>query len=62
MVSKQGMEPSSLNSSIVNWMEGSTELMCLKKSPCVTDVVSQSCHQHTSSISWGCSAVEMALF
>ena len=32
MVSKKGMKPSSLDSSTVNWMEGSTELMCLRKS------------------------------
>ena len=32
MVSKKGMEPSSLDSSTVNWMEGSTELMCLRNS------------------------------
>ena len=32
MVSKKGMEPSSLDYSTVNWMEGSTVLMCLKNS------------------------------
>ena len=31
-VSKKGMEPSSLDSSTVNWMEGSTELICLRNS------------------------------
>ena len=50
MVSKKGMEPSSLGSSTVNLMEGSTVLMCLRNSSCVTDV-SQRCHQHTSSTS-----------
>ena len=32
MVSGNGMEPSDLVSSIVNWMDGSTELMCFKNS------------------------------
>ena len=32
MVSKKGMEESSLDSSTVNWMEGSIELMCLRNS------------------------------
>ena len=31
MVSKKGMEPSSLLSSTVNFMEGSTLLMCWRK-------------------------------
>ena len=30
IVSKNGMEPSALDSSIVKWTEGSTELVCLK--------------------------------
>ena len=34
MVSKKGMEPSSLSSSIVNFMAGSTLFMCWRK-PCL---------------------------
>ena len=45
MVSKKGMEPSSLDSSTANWMEGSTVLMCLRNSSlchwcCITKVSS----------------------
>ena len=45
MVSRKGMEPSDLDSSTVNWMEGSTELMCLKNPSlcdwcCITKVSS----------------------
>ena len=45
MVSKMDMEPSASDSSTVNWMEGSTELMCLKNSSlfdwcCITKVSS----------------------
>ena len=48
-ISRNGMEPSGLASSTVNWMEGSSVLCVRRIPPCMTGVGSQKCHQHTSS-------------
>ena len=59
MVSKKGMEPSSLLSSTVNFMAGSTLLMCWRKSCLLTSlwmtkVSSTNLHQNLGGV--GCSA------
>ena len=51
MVSRKDMEPSSLASSTVNLMDGSTEFKCRRNSSCVHGLEAQRYHLHTSSIS-----------
>ena len=63
MVSRKGKEPSSLASSTVNWMEGSTVLMWSRNSSlCEWCWITKAPSTYLFHILGGCSAVEMALF